>query len=602
MEKQLLNFKTLLLVCLMTMLGGVNSFAAEVTFGPDWNGLFGSSYSGSFNPKANDLELNGASNGVSIKVTNGTSTNGYVKTGDFRAYKGYTIVLTASDNSAITKITSEKGGKTFTNGVKADQGTLVIKNNAINWTGSSNVVKLTISGTVSFKDIVVTCENGKTLTSLSISGEPTKKVYNAGEALDPTGLVVTGTYDDATTAKISSGITWTMNPETLSADNTTCTVTATVGGVTSDPYVVTGLTITKNINCKFDFTVNPEEWGLTTDSKGAFNIGNNELTVGGVVMTATDGGTKTRIWKSTEACDLRVYKNGGSITFTAPEGFNISKIDFTGQKLAGFSVNAGKYSNSTWNGKAHAVTFSASNTCQVSTATITLVEAEPQVATSGTLTFKAQDTDKLWYATFSSEKDVVFTSDVVVYGVSVSNEKLSLNALGNADYDVTDTSVGYNTGIVEKGYYVPANNGVLVISLNGTTPFYFPKEVQSVSLPENMLKPAPVGGGVFTSEEGYKYYKLAYNDYYAKTGLGFYWGAKEAGAFQVKAGLAYMAVPAAVANNAKGFRFDGVTDGIDGVSMDSNKAQVIYNINGQRVANMSKAGLYIVNGKKVVVK
>ena len=106
----------------------MNSFAAEVTFGPDWNGLFGSSYSGSFNPKANDLELNGASNGVSIKVTNGTSTNGYVKTGDFRAYKGYTIVLTASDNSAITKITSEKGGKTFTNGVKADQGTLVINN------------------------------------------------------------------------------------------------------------------------------------------------------------------------------------------------------------------------------------------------------------------------------------------------------------------------------------------------------------------------------------------------------------------------------------------------------------------------------------------
>ena len=224
-------------------LGGVNSFAAEVTFGPDWNGLFGSSYSGSFNPKANDLELNGASNGVSIKVTNGTSTNGYVKTGDFRAYKGYTIVLTASDNSAITKITSEKGGKTFTNGVKADQGTLVIKNNAINWTGSSNVVKLTISGTVSFKDIVVTCENGKTLTSLSISGEPTKKVYNAGEALDPTGLVVTGTYDDATTAKISSGITWTMNPETLSADNTTCTVTAMVGGVTSGSYEVTGLTV-----------------------------------------------------------------------------------------------------------------------------------------------------------------------------------------------------------------------------------------------------------------------------------------------------------------------------------------------------------------------
>lgn len=243
MEKQLLNFKTLLFVFLMTMLGGVNSFAAEVTLGPDWNGLFGTNHSGTFNPKANDLELNGASNGVSIKVTNGTSTSGYVKTGDFRAYKGYTIVLTAPDNSAITKITSEKGGKTFTSGVEADHGTLNIKNNAINWTGASNAVKLTISGTVSFKDIVVTYENGKTLTSLAISGAPAKKVYDAGEVLDPTGLVVTGIYDDKTAAEISSGITWTMNPETLSAGNTTCTVTATVNGVASDPYEVTGLTV-----------------------------------------------------------------------------------------------------------------------------------------------------------------------------------------------------------------------------------------------------------------------------------------------------------------------------------------------------------------------
>lgn len=608
MEKQLLNFKTFLLVCLMTMLGGVNSFAADKITDVAQI-VSGQKYYIGATTGGTDSYLSLASTDLSASVK-GTAVGNSDDANVFvfeKTDNGWTIGIDGT--SYYLSLQSKKDNGKVQIVDKANPFTISNKGNLIHIVMGNFAIQKNNSGTQfgsyasTQTDVwLMPVASNKTLTSLSISGEPTKKVYNAGEALDPTGLVVTGTYDDATTAKISSGITWTMNPETLSADNTTCTVTAMVGGVTSDPYVVTGLTITKNINCKFDFTVNPEEWGLTTDSKGAFNIGNNELTVGGVVMTATDGGTKTRIWKSTEACDLRVYKNGGSITFTAPEEFNISKIDFTGQKLAGFSVNAGKYSNSTWNGKAHAVTFSASNTCQVSTATITLVEAEPQVATSGTLTFKAQDTDKLWYATFSSEKDVVFTSDVVVYGVSVSNEKLSLNALGNADYDVTDTSVGYNTGIVEKGYYVPANNGVLVISLNGTTPFYFPKEVQSVSLPENMLKPAPVGGGVFTSEEGYKYYKLAYNDYYAKTGLGFYWGAKEAGAFQVKAGLAYMAVPAAVANNAKGFRFDGVTDGIDGVSMDSNKAQVIYNINGQRVANMSKAGLYIVNGKKVVVK
>lgn len=616
MEKQLLNFKTFLLVFLMTMLGGVNSFAAEVLNG-SWNLT---KVSADWTATGNEKYFNQP---YGFKKANGTlvskSIDDFSKEGISQIKVGFKCLQNNGNTSEITIYLVDGNGKAIGEGqvvtpVNANAASKTTYQYATFTSGLAEAKGFMMKVTKFGKNILVngaeyeiTLNNSvKTLTSLVISGEPTKKVYNAGEALDPTGLVVTGTYDDETTAEISSGITWTMNPETLSAGNTSCTVTATVNGVTSDSYEVTGLTVTKSRNVTFNFTANPNVWNITPINKNGKKednvVAGKELAVDDVVMTATNGSQfGTCLFLSSGKVDLRVY-GGGSITFTAPEGYNISKVDFTGEKLAAFSANVGDYSNAMWTGDAHAVTFSASATCRVSTATITLVEAEPQVATSGTLTFKAQDTDKLWYATFSSEKDVVFTSDVVVYGVSVSNDKLSLNALGNADYDVTDTSVGYNTGIVEKGYYVPANNGVLVISLNGTTPFYFPKEVQNVSLPENMLKPAPVGGGIFTSEEGYKYYKLAYNDYYAKTGLGFYWGAKEAGAFQVKAGLAYMAVPAAVANNAKGFRFDGVTDGIDGVSMDSNKAQVIYNINGQRVANMSKAGLYIVNGKKVVVK
>ena len=115
-----------------------------------------------------------------------------------------------------------------------------------------------------------------------------------------------------------------------------------------------------------------------------------------------------------------------------------------------------------------------------------------------------------------------------------------------------------------------------------------------------MLKPS-VAGGIFTAETGYKYYKLAYNDYYAKTGLGFYWGADNGGAFNVKAGTAYLAVPETVAS-AKGFTLNGEATGIEGINANVENVKAIYNLNGQRVATMAKPGLYIVNGKKVVRK
>ncbi|MCQ2183864.1 MAG: hypothetical protein MJY62_00440 [Bacteroidales bacterium] len=131
---------------------------SNVTFGSDWNSLFGTSYTGTFSPTKNSLALDGTANGASITVTNGSSTNGYIKTSDFRAYNGYTITLTAPTGKNITAISSTKGGKNFSSGVSANVGTVSISNNTISWTGSSNSVVLSISGTVSFATITLTCE------------------------------------------------------------------------------------------------------------------------------------------------------------------------------------------------------------------------------------------------------------------------------------------------------------------------------------------------------------------------------------------------------------------------------------------------------------
>ena len=126
--------------------------------GPDWNKVFGTSYSGVINPKKNELSLSGTVNDVTINVKNGKSTNGYVKTGDFRAYNGYTIVLSVPAGKSITKINTTKGGKTFSSGIKADSGTVKISDSSLSWTGNSQNVTLTISGTVSFNTISVTYE------------------------------------------------------------------------------------------------------------------------------------------------------------------------------------------------------------------------------------------------------------------------------------------------------------------------------------------------------------------------------------------------------------------------------------------------------------
>lgn len=208
--------------------------------------------------------------------------------------------------------------------------------------------------------------------------------------------------------------------------------------------------------------------------------------------------------------------------------------------------------------------------------------------TANTLTFKASNKDGNW-ATFSNDDVTFFNDDVIVNTVVVENNSLVSLAL-----DKTTANIG---GKEVTGYYVPAKTGVLINSLDKTVTYYVVKnkEVEPVDGDFNMLKPASE-----KMTEGFKFYKLAYDNYTEKTGLGFYWGAAEGGAFTVKPGLAYLAVPQAQAANVKGFSFDGTQTGINGAEATTAKG-AIYNLNGQRVEK-AQHGIYIQNGKKFIVK
>ena len=83
----------------------------------------------------------------------------------------------------------------------------------------------------------------KTLKSVTISGTPTQTTYEVGEAFNTAGLTVTAHYSDDSSKEITSGITWNVTPETLTAGVTSVSVTATVDEVTSEAFIVNGITV-----------------------------------------------------------------------------------------------------------------------------------------------------------------------------------------------------------------------------------------------------------------------------------------------------------------------------------------------------------------------
>lgn len=83
----------------------------------------------------------------------------------------------------------------------------------------------------------------KTLESVTISGTPTQTTYEVGEAFNTAGLTVTAHYSDGSSKEITSGITWNVTPETLTKGVTSVSVTATVDEVTSDAFIVDGITV-----------------------------------------------------------------------------------------------------------------------------------------------------------------------------------------------------------------------------------------------------------------------------------------------------------------------------------------------------------------------
>ena len=192
-----------------------------------------------------------------------------------------------------------------------------------------------------------------------------------------------------------------------------------------------------------------------------------------------------------------------------------------------------------------------------------------------------------YYATFSNPySDIELDGNgIEVYNVTVSGDQLVLNQR-------SDNKVAKGEGVLVK---VTNNEAITVKPIDaGLTP---------ASESENYLVPTPVTAGT-VSEPGYKLYRLAYNDFTNKTGLGFYLGNDDGSITYTTAKpyKAYLKVSTAQSAQIKKFLLNPQPTHVDGINVNEQETdKAIYDISGRRVENPTP-GFYIQGNKKIVIR
>ena len=211
----------------------------------------------------------------------------------------------------------------------------------------------------------------------------------------------------------------------------------------------------------------------------------------------------------------------------------------------------------------------------------------------------------IYWATYSNQTSDADLGDLTIYKAKVNNGKMTLTEC--------DNTVAKGEGVLIKGSSKYLNAKLLNTSTE-------------VPEADNDLVATPATAQIVTADDDYTLYRLTYNDVNNKEAIGFYLSlVKDANGDviessvgkQLKAipGKAYLNVPTSEsklptsAAPARGFAFpgDNGTTGIECITVtDENLhrngyAEGIFDLQGRKVIKPTD-GVYIINGKKVIIK
>ena len=204
--------------------------------------------------------------------------------------------------------------------------------------------------------------------------------------------------------------------------------------------------------------------------------------------------------------------------------------------------------------------------------------------------------------TYSNAPEVASGNKLVSQEVPVTITDANLATFGRSlNMDFSSTGIKAYTGKVENDYVklteiaggiVPAETGVILYAEDAKT-YNVPVTTATATISDNELVATLIETTVEWEDGTNHNYILQASS----TGAVF----NKATDAKLRAGKAYLSTPAAVIAARLSVVFEDEATGIASVNVKSTKTEGAYNLNGQRVAAPRK-GLYIVNGKKVVVK
>ena len=171
------------------------------------------------------------------------------------------------------------------------------------------------------------------------------------------------------------------------------------------------------------------------------------------------------------------------------------------------------------------------------------------------------------------------------------------------------TGYVWNAGNIADVYapaqVVPANEPLVIKAAAGNYPLWFTTSTKTSWKNDSMND---LEGTDFetdlTDDDAYYFYGLSLNASHDPASVGFYWMNPTGAAFTNGAHKAYLKLDknTFVGSQAvNGFPFNGTTTGIEQIEAGADAKNAIYDLSGRRV-NKAAKGIYILNGKKVLVK